>query len=119
MAGIWKNNPETAEGKYPIVLRRDGSVLLKPYFVMVAGDPGIVPALKAYARAHEIFGSDPQYVTDIKQMLRDFSAYAGSLIDLPNDSPLKPDPDAPPHRKDDPLTIAWARSVHRQGMGGA
>lgn len=27
MSGLWRNNPNTPEGKYPVVLRRDGTPL--------------------------------------------------------------------------------------------
>lgn len=119
MAGIWKNNPETPEGKYPIVLRRDGTVLTKPYFVLVLGDPGAGDALRAYADKHQRVGSDPQFVTEVYDIAREADRFAEEFARPETPTELKADPDAPPHRKDDPVLIAWARSVHRHFGGGA
>ena len=47
--GLWRNDPETSEGKYPIVLRRDGTVLPGPYFVICSRDPCAAAAFAAYA----------------------------------------------------------------------
>jgi hypothetical protein len=102
MSGLWRNDSETPEGKYPIVLRRDGSVVTKPYFVLLDCDPGFVAALIAYANEHESIGSDPNFVTQIREW-----AY-----EVERNPPPQGDPDAPRHREDDPIVIAWARSVH-------
>lgn len=117
MAGIWKNNPETAEGKYPIVLRRDGSVLTKPYFVLVLGDPGAPAALEAYAAAHGALGSDPQFVADVRGLALEAIGWANLCAREAANPDLKADPDAPPHRQDDPDIISWARRVHGHGAG--
>ena len=37
--GLWFNNTETPEGKYPIVLRRDGTPVETPYMVLLVRDP--------------------------------------------------------------------------------
>jgi hypothetical protein len=105
MAGIWRNNPETPEGKY-LVKRRDGTVPLWPHFVIAASDPAAPSALRAYANAAERLGMDRQYVADIRGL-------AGHFEDWRNENG-DGDPDAPRHRKDDPATVAEMR----KGSGG-
>ena len=106
MAGLWRNDSETPEGKYPIVLRRDGAVVTKPYFVLLDCDPGFVDAMTAYADKHKELGSDPAFVQQIYDWVND-------VINDTNAGDITPgDPDAPRHRTDDPVVIAWARSVH-------
>ena len=102
MSGLWRNDSETPEGKYPIVLRRDGSVVTKPYFVLLDCDPGFVDALRSYADKHESIGSDPNFIAQIRD-------WADEVEENP---PEQGDPDAPCHRTDDPVVIAWARSAH-------
>lgn len=103
MAGLWRNNSGTPEGKYPIVLRRDGSVVTTPYFVLLERDPAFSNAIRAYAEKHEELGSDPQFIEQLYEWANDVD---GSIRGEYGD------PDAPPHRTDDPIVIAWARSVH-------
>lgn len=107
MAGLFSNDPETPEGKYPIVLRRDGTPLDTPYFVLALKDPAAERALLAYADAAESIGFDDGYVRDIRKLAR--RCREVRLAEKPGD------PDAPRHRKDDPVTIAWARSIKSQG----
>ena len=108
MAGIWRNNPETPEGKYPIMLRRDGSPVENRFFGLLLKDPGAPAAFRAYAAEHRRLGSDPVYVADILKLAdeaeREFRRARHGEIRMP-------DPDAPPHRKDDPAILAWARSI--------
>lgn len=106
MSGLWRNYIDTPEGKYPIVLRRDGTVLTKPYFVLVDCDPGFADALFAYAAKHEAIGSDSKFVGDVLE-------WAQQVRDNP---PEQGDPDAPRHREDDLIVIAWARSVHSKSQ---
>ncbi len=107
MAGIWRNNPDTPEGKYPIVLRRDGSPVTTPYFVLLMRDPCFAAAITAYADEAERRNYDPQYVSDLREMVE----AAPRVLAM-----LGPgDPDAPRHRTDDPVTLAWARSVGAHG----
>ncbi len=103
MAGIWRNDPETPEGKYPIVLRRDGTPLKSRYIVMALRDPCVPAALRAYARKAKDLGLDEQYVEDVLNLSKD--AYAE------RDRVGPGDPDAPRHRKDDPAVLAWARNI--------
>ena len=101
MARLWWNDIETPEGKYPIVLRRDGSVVTTPYFVLLERDPAFSNAIRAYAEKHTELGSDPQFVQDLYEWANDVD---GSVRDYG-------DPDAPRHREDDPVVIAWARAA--------
>jgi len=107
MTGLWSNNPETPEGKYPILLRRDGSPVLVPYFPILLHDPCASAALRAYADKAAELGMDPVFVSDIR-------IKAGESLILAKkakSNPKPPDPDAPRHRVDDPAILAWARSL--------
>jgi hypothetical protein len=112
MAGLWRRNPKTPEGKYPIVLRRDGTPLESRYFVLVLKDPAASAALAAYADAAEKHGMDPEYVKDIRSLASDaeYEHERAMAVDL-----KKPDPDKPPHRQDNPIVLAWARSIKSPG----
>lgn len=104
MSGLWMNNDETSEGKYPICLRRDGTPLTKPYFVMVLHDPCVAAGLRAYADEAAKQNFDAEYVSDIRKLAERSEKLAANP-----DSGA--DPDAPRHRTDDPVVIAWARSL--------
>lgn len=94
---LWRFGKEKPEGKY-LVTRRDGTVPAWPSFVLGARDPAAPAALRAYADAAEKLNYDREYVADLRTLAVEFDAYraqAGSG-----------DPDAPPHRKDDPATVA-------------
>lgn len=97
MARLWKNCTETREGKY-LVTRRDGTVPMWPHFVVAASDPAAPAALRAYADAAAGCGFDPDFVADVR-------ALAGEFEDWREENG-QGDPDAPPHRNDDPATIA-------------
>lgn len=99
---LWKNNPETPEGKY-LVLRRDGSVPEWPYFVISAADPAAPAALHAYATAAHTFGMDYEYAQDIHNLAGEFVRWRNAHG--------SGDPDAPRHRVDDPDTIAKMREA--------
>ncbi len=101
MPGLFRNDPKTPEGKYPIVLRRDGSPVDTPYFVLLVRDPCFADAMAAYADAAEKLGMDPAYVADIRALV----VQSRELHDVVSE------PDKPPHRRDDPVTLAWARSI--------
>jgi hypothetical protein len=98
MAGLWRNRSDTPEGKY-LVTRRDGSIPEWPWFVIGARDPAAVCALRAYADRAEELGMDPEYIADVRAMADE---WAESRLG-------HGDPDAPPHRYDDPATIAKMR----------
>lgn len=104
MTGLWRYGKEAPEGKY-LVLRRDGSVPMWPFMVFGAKDPAAPTALRAYADEAERLGFDQQYVSDVRRLADEFTAYLKAMG--------TGDPDAPPHRKDDPAVIAKMR----QGKG--
>jgi len=103
MAGLWRKNPATPEGKYPVVLRRDGTPLTSRFIVVGLRDPAAPAALRAYADEAERLGFDPQYVKDMRELATDADNYRVAVG--------PGDPDKPPHRKDDPNVLAWARSI--------
>src|SRR4051812_6253348 len=100
MSGLWRNRAETREGKY-LVTRRDGTVPAWPNFVFGAADPAAPAGLRAYADEADRLGYDPQFVVDVRDLAEEFEAYCRVNG--------KGDPDAKPHRKDDPETVAKMR----------
>jgi hypothetical protein len=101
LAGLWRNNPDTPEGKY-LVKRRDGSVVEWPNFVLGAKDPATPAALRAYAAEAERLDMNAQYVSDIRALADQFDAYRLSHGEG--------DPDRGKHRRDDPATIEEMKS---------
>ena len=98
---IWAKTKKFSEGKF-LVVRRDGSVPHWPHFVIGARDPAATAGLLAYADKAEALGYDPAYVASIRELAtEDFPAY---LADQGAG-----DPEAPPHRKDDPEVIRAMR----------
>lgn len=98
MPGLFNRNQETREGKY-LVQRRDGTVPEWAWFVLGAADPAAPEALRAYAAHAERLHMDPVYVNDIRRMANEWEAaqLAGAIG--------TGDPDAGPHRTDDPAII--------------
>ena len=98
---IWAKTKEYLEGKF-LVVRRDGSIPHWPHFVLGARDGYAPIALRAYADAMERDRNhDQDYVDSIRELAVDFEQYA-----------LRQgfgDPEAPPHRTDDPAVIAAMR----------
>lgn len=113
MARLFRRDPTTPEGKFPIVLRRDGSPVRQRNFVMFLKDPGCAPALRAYAAHHAALGSAEDFVEDIRDLAHE--AHLAALEDAAQAGGPTSDPDAPPHRTDDDLVIAWARSIGNPG----
>lgn len=97
MGRLWRKIEVAKEGKY-LVKRRDGTVPEWPWFVLGAKDPAAPSALRAYAVAAAAIGYDPAYVADIRELAEEFDRYQASYG--------SGDPDAPPHRRDDPDTVA-------------
>ena len=95
-AGLWRNNPETPEGKY-LVKRRDGSVVEWPNFVIGAKDPCAPAALRAYAMAARELCMNEKYWKDVLRLADAFEQYR--VVHGEGD------PDRGRHRKDDPTTI--------------
>lgn len=104
MAGLWRNNPETPEGKY-LVKRRDGTIPKWPFFLIAASDPAASTAINAYARKARNLGMDPQYISDLFALAEEFDRW--------RESHAEGDPDAPRHRVDDPVTV----NEMREAMG--
>lgn len=100
MSGLWRYGEKAPEGKY-LVMRRDGSVPEWPSMVFGAKDPAAPAALRAYADEAERRGFDPEFVGDVRRLADEFERY--------REQQGTGDPDAPPHRKDDPETIALMR----------
>jgi hypothetical protein len=97
LTGLWRNDPETPEGKY-LVKRRDGTVVEWPSFVLGARDPAAPAALRAYADEAERLSMAAGYVADIRHLANEFEGYRSSKGEG--------DPDRGKHRKDNPETIA-------------
>lgn len=107
--GLWRMNGIKG-GKY-LVMRRDGTVPDWPHFVIGARDPASFAALMAYAAEAERLnavaarsGSEglPTYnqafIDDVRKMAFEFDDYRRKNG--------VGDPDAPPHRKDDPDVVS-------------
>lgn len=97
---IWAKTEEFAEGKF-LVVRRDGSSPHWPHFVLGARDMAAPVALRAYADAAEKMGYEPEYVASIRELADDFVSYCTQEG--------TGDPEAPPHRTDDPNVIEAMR----------
>lgn len=100
---LWRNNPETPEGKY-LVKRRDGSVVEWPSFVLGARDPAAPAALLAYADAAQKRGMPTGFVADVRRLACEFEAYRKEHGDG--------DPGHGRHRIDDPSIIEEMRKGH-------
>lgn len=95
---LWKYIEGFIGEKY-LVVRRDGSIPSWPYFVLGARDPAAVAALQAYAATAQELKYDPQYVADIQRLAEEFEAHRKTSAFGDGD------PDAPPHREDQPAVI--------------
>jgi hypothetical protein len=102
---IWMKTPGIEEGKF-LVVRRDGTIPEWPVFVLGARDPWAPAALRAYALAAKESGADTDYVESILEYADDFDRYRGECG--------AGDPEAGPHRQDDPSVV----QVMRDGRGG-
>lgn len=111
MPKLMREDPKTPEGKYPIVLRRDGTVVEFEYFVLALKDPCTARALTAYAEEAHRQKLDPDYVASV-QKLAERSVHL-SFTDETREGGPTADPGAPTEREDDPALLAWARSVER------
>ena len=101
---IWAKTEEFSEGKY-LVVRRDGTIPHWPHFVIGGDDPAAGFALRAYADRAASLGYDPEYVASIRELATDFDDRRGG----------KSDPEAGPHRTDDPNVLRLMReggSIH-------
>lgn len=95
---IWAKTKEFSEGKF-LVVRRDGTIPAWPHFVLGARDPHAPAALRAYATSMSM-GSAPfdrEYVQSVLDLADDFERYRAAEGNG--------DPEAAPHRKDDPAVM--------------
>lgn len=97
MHGLWRDDPNTPEGKY-LVKRRDGSIVEWPNFTIGAKDPAAPAALRAYAKAAIEHGMTQGYANSVARLADEFETYRKVNGDG--------DPDKGRHRPDDPKTIA-------------
>src|SRR5882672_12228005 len=95
LKGLFRDNPETPEGKY-LVKRRDGSVPEWPSFVLGARDPIAAVALRAYAEEARNRGLDPWFCLALFRLADKFDLYRAEHGDG--------DPGRGAHRVDDPAT---------------
>lgn len=104
LTGLFRDRPETPEGKY-LVQRRDGTVVEWPNFVLGARDPHAEAALRAYADSIE---KDPDchpgFPARLRQYADEWAAYRAEHG--------AGDPTRGPHRRDDPDTVAKMRGGH-------
>lgn len=103
--GLWRNDPKLREGKYPVVLRRDGTIPEWSWFVLGELDPAAPAALLAYAATARSLGMAELYCADVERLSLAFSA--AQAFAKVNDG--LGDPDQGPHRHDDPLTLELGR----------
>lgn len=100
LTGLFRNQPETPEGKY-LVKRRDGTVVEWPSFVLGARDPAAPAALREYAKVAEQLGYNEMMCKEIRALADEFEEYRRSHG--------PGDPDRGKHRVDDPATVAEMR----------
>jgi hypothetical protein len=111
LTGLFRDNPETPEGKY-LVKRRDGTVVEWPNFVLGARDPIAEVALRAYAaEVYRIVTTEPGrakrlgLTVEFANRLNVLAAQWADYRNIHGDG----DPGMGRHRKDDPATIAEMR----------
>lgn len=106
---IWAKTEEFSEGKY-LVVRRDGTIPPWPHFVIGGYDPAAAAGLRAYAAEARRLGMDPAFCDSIMELADDFTELSGERASTAALMGVKgADPDAPPHRKDNPAVIAMMR----------
>lgn len=106
MSKVWRYTDTHSEGKY-LVVRRDGTIPAWPHFVLSASDIATPETLRAYARIADAHRYDPEYVASVIKLADDFQAYR---LSHPHGA-LVSDPDAGPHRIDDPMIIRAMRAT--------
>jgi hypothetical protein len=81
-----------------LVLRRDGTVPNWPYLVIGARDPSSPAAIRALADDAEKRGKDRVYVADLRILAEEHDMFRVATGEG--------DPDAGPHREDDPDVVS-------------
>ena len=100
---IWRESETHREGKF-LVVRRDGTSPHWPHFVLGARDPFAAKALRYYSGIAQDGGFDREYCESIRRLADAFDAYRADQGDG--------DPEAQPHRKDDPDVISVMRGEY-------
>ena len=101
LTGLFRDNPETPEGKY-LVRRRDGTVPPWPSFVLGGADPHAEKALRAYADSCESDPAiDPRFIAAVRRWADEFQRWRAEHG--------HGDPGMGAHRIDDPATIEEMR----------
>lgn len=80
-----------------LVFRRDGSVPEWPYLVLGGRDPEAIEAVRDLAEYAADHGRDPDYVSSLRELANRMDAY---MVEYGEG-----DPDAAPHRTDDPWIL--------------
>lgn len=108
LTGLFRDNPETPEGKY-LVKRRDGTVVEWPSFVLGARDPIAEVALRAYAtEVLRIISEEPAQAAAMgltEEFGHRLLHHAHHWRDYRQEHG-QGDPGMGRHRKDDPATVA-------------
>lgn len=107
---IWaKTDGAVKEGKY-LVVRRDGTIPEWGHFVMAEGDPAVPAGLRAYAAEARRLMMDEEYCASIESLADD---YDRATVQRASDAAVLgvkgADPDAGPHRKDNPAVVEMMR----------
>lgn len=97
LKGLFRDNDATKEGKY-LVLRRDNTVPTWPWFVLGARDPMAAWALWFYSWIGVFYTWNWDYLKGVNRLSWDYYDYRHKHGDG--------DPDAGPHREDNPFVIA-------------
>jgi hypothetical protein len=99
---LWaKTDGPVKEGKY-LVVRRDGTIPPWPHFVLGGYDPAAAAALRTYAEMGARLGYDPEFTKSLIELADDFEKMAHRNAGVS-------DPDAGPHRTDNPAVVAMMR----------
>jgi hypothetical protein len=85
-------------------VRRDGTVPVWPHFVLGARDPIAPYALRSYARYAAEHGFDNDYVESVYRLADEFDEYRAGHGNG--------DPEAGPHRQDNPDVVAAMEGRH-------
>lgn len=101
---LWqKTDGDYREGKY-LIVRRDGTIPNWPAFICGGNDPASSAALRAYADEADVLGYEAEYVASVRELADDFEQRARAVAGT-----VKVDPEAPPHRIDNPSVVAMMR----------